>query len=130
MSAELVDPLATPKPEPLLTPDEWVAIRDEIHDRPWDDPSRFPELIQEALKTLGEIGLSNTPDPAREATQCLRRLVYRAHVGAWRHDPETEPVFPACTSKTCAQTALMGSCHACQILRDPYDMDDDERSGR
>lgn len=91
VSAELVDPFATPQHEPLLTPDEWIAIRDEIHDRPWDDPSRFPELIVEALKTLGEIGLSNTADPARTATQCLRRLAYRAHTGV----PYSEPREPA-----------------------------------
>lgn len=77
--------------EPNLTADEWVAIRDEIQDAPWTDPQRYPELIQEALKTLGEIGLSNTRDPAREATQCLRRLAYRAHIGV----PYDEPREPA-----------------------------------
>ena len=80
MSAELVDPFATPH-EPDLTPDEWVAIRDEIHDRPWNDPTRFQECLTEALKALGEVGLQGDQFSRRTATQALRRMVYRAKTG-------------------------------------------------
>ena len=79
MSAELVDPFATH--EPLLTPEEWQAIRDEVFDAPWNDPSKVPDCLKEALKTLGEIGTSTSPNPARDATQCLRRMVRRAVSG-------------------------------------------------
>lgn len=112
MSAELVDPFATPH-EPDLTPDEWVAIRDEIHDRPWDDPARFPELLVEALKALGEIGLQGDPWSRRTATQSLRRMVYRAKTGV-PYDEPREPNWSPCASKACAKTALMGSCNACR----------------
>lgn len=90
MSAELVDPFATPE-QPMLTPEEWVAIRDEINERKFDDRALYPDLLAEALRTLGEIGMGNTADPAREATQCLRRLAYRAHTGV----PYDEPREPA-----------------------------------
>jgi hypothetical protein len=88
MSAELVDPFATH--EPNLTPDEWVAIRDEIQDSPWNDPARLPDCLTEALKTLGEIGTGNSVNPARDASQCLRRLAYRAKTGV----PFNEPSEP------------------------------------
>ena len=90
MSAELVDPFATPH-EPDLTADEWVAIRDEIWDKPWNDQHRFPDLLVEAVKVLGEIATGNTPDPARTATQALRRMAYRAKTGV----PYDEPQEPA-----------------------------------
>lgn len=77
--------------EPDLTAEEWVAIRDEIWDKPWNDQHRFPDLLVEAVKVLGEIATGNAPDPARTATQGLREMVYRAHVGAWRHERDTEP---------------------------------------
>lgn len=88
MSAELVDPFA--RHEPDLTPDEWVAIRDEITHRPWTDPARYPELIVEALKALGEVGLQGDPLSRRTATQALRRMVYRAKTGV----PYDEPREP------------------------------------
>lgn len=90
MSAELVDPFATPEPD--LTPDEWVAIRDEIWAKPWDDPALFPELLVEAVKALGEVGLGGNWFSRREATQCLRRMVYRAKTGGWPGE-QTEPAW-------------------------------------
>lgn len=89
MSAELVDPFATPH-EPDLTPDEWLAIREEIWHKPWDDHGRFPELLLEAVKALGEVGLRGDPWSRRTATQSLRRMVFRAHTGA----PYDEPREP------------------------------------
>lgn len=89
MSAELVDPFATPH-EPDLTAEEWVAIRDEIHDRPWDDRTRFQDCLTEALKALGEVGLRGDPWSRRTATQALRRMVFRAHTGT----PYDEPREP------------------------------------
>ena len=89
MSAELVDPFATH--EPNLTPDEWVDIRNTIREYTFGDPSLLPDCLVEAVKVLGEIGTSSTPDPARTATQCLRRLAYRAKTGV----PLNEPQEPA-----------------------------------
>ena len=89
MSAELVDPFATH--EPGITPDEWVAIRDEVQATPWLDPARFPELVTEALKVLGDLGLSGDPQTRRTATQCLRRMLYRATTGGWPGEREAEP---------------------------------------
>lgn len=86
MSAELVDPFAHHEPD--LTPEEWVAIRDEIWDHPWDDPSRFPDLLVEAVKVLGEVGMGGDPFSRRIATQCLRRLNYRAKTGVPLNEPE------------------------------------------
>lgn len=108
MSAELVDPFATH--EPNLTPEEWEAIRDEVYDRHWDDGQLRPDVITETLRTLGEIGMGNSANPARDATQCLRRVVRRAINGPY--EPQ-EPVFPRCTSERCKQTALGGSCRDC-----------------
>ena len=90
MSAELVDPFATH--EPNLTPDEWVAIRDEIREYTFGDPSLLPDCLVEAVKVLGEIGTSNTPNAARAATQCLRRMVRRAVTGVPFGEPE-EPAW-------------------------------------
>ena len=98
MSAELVDPFAAPKPEPLLTADEWVAIRDEINERKFDDHALYPELVAEALRTLGEIGSGTATNPARTATQSLREMVYRARNGAWRSEIEAEPAWSLDTS--------------------------------
>lgn len=77
-------------PEADLTPEEWVAIRDEIWTKPWDDPARFPELLVEALKALGEVGLQGDQFSRRTATQALRRMVYRAKTGT----PYGEPREP------------------------------------
>lgn len=89
MSAELVDPFATPH-EPDLSADEWLAIRDEITASPWDDPQRYPECLLEALKALGEVGLQGDPQSRRMATQALRRMAYRAKTGV----PFSEPTEP------------------------------------
>jgi hypothetical protein len=93
VSADLVDPFATPPRQPLLTPEEWRDIRDEIRERNYEDRALHPELVAEALRVLGEIATGNTTDPARIATQALRGMVYRAHVGAWRHEVEAEPAW-------------------------------------
>lgn len=110
MSAELVDPFATH--EPNLTPEEWQAIRDEVYDRHWGDGQLRPDIITETLRTLGEIGMGNSANPARDATQCLRRVAHRAESGVPYGEPE-EPVFPRCTAERCKQTALSGSCRDC-----------------
>ena len=89
MSAELVDPFATHEPD--LTAEEWQDIRDEIWSRPWDDPARFPDLLVEAVKVLGEVGLGGDPFSRRTATQCLRAMAYRAKTGV----PFNEPQEPA-----------------------------------
>ena len=80
-----------PKDEPGLTPEEWVAIRDEVTEAPWLDPARFPELVTEALKVLGDLGLSGDPFTRRTATQALRRMAYRASTGGWPGEREAEP---------------------------------------
>jgi hypothetical protein len=91
MSAELVDPFAAHEPD--ITPEEWMDIRDEIYNGHWDDRSLYPELLVETLRVLGEIGTSNTPNPAQAATQSLRRMVYRVKNGCWRHETEAEPAW-------------------------------------
>ena len=91
MSAELVDPFATHEPD--LTAEEWQDIREEIWSRPWDDPARFPDLLVEAVKVLGEVGLGGDPFSRRAATHCLREMVYRAKNGAWRREVESEPAW-------------------------------------
>lgn len=91
MSAELVDPFA-PRHHADLTPEEWVVIRDEIWNQHWDDRALYPDLLVEAVKVLGEIGTSSTPNPARTATQCLRRMVRRAVTGVPFGEPE-EPAW-------------------------------------
>lgn len=69
-----------------LTPEEWAAIRDDLFDRPWEDAERFPDCLREAVKVLGEVGLGGDPFSRRAATQCLRRLVYRAKTGVPFHE--------------------------------------------
>jgi hypothetical protein len=86
MSAALVDPFAQHQPD--ITPEEWVAIRDEIWDRPWDDAARFPDLLREAVKVLGEVGMGGDPFSRRIATQCLRGMLYRTKSGVPYHEPE------------------------------------------
>jgi hypothetical protein len=73
-------------PEADLSPEEWVAIRDEIWDKPWDDPSRFPDLMVEAMRVLGEVALRGDAWSRHAATQSLREMLYRAKVGVWRHE--------------------------------------------
>lgn len=79
-------------PEAELTPEEWLAIREEITDAPWTDPQRYPELVLDALKALGEVGLQGDPQSRRTATQCLRRMVYRAKTGVPYEGPQ-EPAW-------------------------------------
>lgn len=83
---------STPE-QPLLTAEEWVAIRDEINERKFDDHALYPDLLAEALRTLGEIGSGTATNPARAATQSLREMVFRAHNGAWRSEIEAEPAW-------------------------------------
>lgn len=80
-------------PEADLSPEEWVAIRDEIWDKPWDDPSRFPDLMVEAMRVLGEVALRGDAWSRHAATQSLREMVFRAHNGAWRSEIEAEPAW-------------------------------------
>lgn len=85
------DPASGGTVDTPLTPDEWVDIRNAIREYTFGDPSLLPDCLVEAVKVLGEIGTSNTPNPARTATQCLRRLAYRAKTGV----PFNEPSEPA-----------------------------------
>ena len=91
MSAELVDPFTTH--ESSLTPEEWVAIRDEVSEAPWLDPARFPELVTYAMEALRDIacGVGNPYMPSHAATQALRRMAYRASTGGWTGEREAEP---------------------------------------
>ena len=84
-----MDPFTTHEPD--LTAEEWQAIRDEIWSRSWDDPARFPDLLVEAVKVLGEVGLGGDPFSRRTATHCLRSMAYRAKTGV----PFNEPQEPA-----------------------------------
>ena len=102
-------------PEADLSPEEWLAIRDEITASPWDDPQRLPECLLEALKALGEVGLQGDPQSRRTATQCLREMVYRAKNGAWRREIESEPDWSLDADR--------------EFRANPYDFDDDERRG-
>ena len=79
-------------PESDLTPDEWVAIRDEIWDAPWSDPGRLPDCLVEAVKVLGEVGVHGDPSSRQKATQCLRAMAYRAVNGVMPHEPQ-EPAW-------------------------------------
>lgn len=90
MSADLIDPFAS-NHQPDLTPDEWLDIRTQIWDAPWDDPARFPDCLVEAVKVLGDLGLNGDPFSRRAATQCLRGMAYRAKTGV----PYGEPQEPA-----------------------------------
>lgn len=85
-------------PESDLSPEEWVAIRDEIWDRPWDDPARFPDLMVEAVRVLGEVALRGDDWSRHAATQSLREMVYRAKMGGWRREQEAEPDWSVDTS--------------------------------
>lgn len=76
-----------------LSPEEWLAIRDEIWDRPWDDPARFPDLMVEAVRVLGEVALRGDDWSRHTAAQSLREMVYRVHNGAWRSETESEPAW-------------------------------------
>ena len=86
-----------PFEQPPLTPEEWVAIRDEVCEAPWLDPARFPECLTEALKVLGDLGLSGDPFTRRTATQALRRMAHRAKTGAFPNEPR-EPAWSLDTS--------------------------------
>lgn len=86
------DPVEIAGAEPTLTPDEWVDIRDEIREHTFGDPALLPECLVEALKTLGEVGLQGDLLSRQKATQCLRRLAYRAHTGVPLHEPQ-EPAW-------------------------------------
>lgn len=100
-------------PEMDLSPEEWAAVRDEIWSAPWDDPARFPDLLVEAVRVLGEVGLRGDDWSRHAATQSLREMLYRAKHGCWRRETESEPVSPRCTAERCKQTALSGSCRDC-----------------
>lgn len=78
--------------EAALSPEEWLSIRGEIWDAPWNDPARFPDCLVEAVKVLGEIGLQGDPSSRQKATQCLRGMAYRAKTGVPFHEPQ-EPVW-------------------------------------
>lgn len=103
MSAELVDPFTTPEHQPPLTADEWTAVRDELWNNHWDDRALWPDCLTEAVKTLGEIGLQGEPGARRTATQCLRRLAYRAKTGV----PFGEPQEPAWSLDTSTRASLI-----------------------
>lgn len=101
MSADLVDPFA-PIHETLLTMDEFEAIKAEVNDSPWLDPTRFQECLQvamEALRTIACVTVSTPPEVT--ATQALRRIVQRSVSAvpfgepaepAWSLDPEERHV--------------------------------------
>lgn len=84
--------------EPLLTMEEYEAIQSDVHDSPWNDPTRYAEclkLAMEALRTIACVTVSTPPEVT--ATQALRRIVQRAVSGvpfgepcepAWSLDPE------------------------------------------
>lgn len=94
------DPWLTPTltHEPLLTPEEYEAIKADVWESNWTDPQRFPECLQvamEALRTIACVTVSTPPEVT--ATQALRRIVQRAVSGvpfgepqepAWSLDPE------------------------------------------
>lgn len=91
MSAELVDPFATTH-EPLLTVEEYAAIKADVYDSPWLDPTRFQECLgvaMDALRTIACVTVSTPPEVT--ATQALRRIVQRSVSGV----PFAEPAEPA-----------------------------------
>lgn len=90
MSAELVDPFATH--EPLLTMEEYAAIKADVYDSPWTDPQRFQECLgvaMGALRTIACVTVSTPPEVT--ATQALRSICGRAVSGV----PFNEPQEPA-----------------------------------
>lgn len=80
-----------PTEPPPLTPDELAAISDTLDEAKYDDHAVFPECFVEAFKVLGDLGLSGDPQTRRTATQCLRRMAYRATTGGWPGEREAEP---------------------------------------
>lgn len=120
MSAELVDPFTTPPRQPLLTPEEWRDIRDEIWDKPWNDQHRFPDLLVEAVKVLGEIATGHSADPAHSASVALREMVYRARVGAWRREIEAEPAWSIDPDVRITEARRQAACVDCGDAMDAH----------
>jgi hypothetical protein len=89
VTADPWDPPTTTR-QPLLTPEEYEAIKAEIFNAPWSDPQRFPECLDLAVETLRVIGCGSLA-PAADATQALRRMVQRSVSGV----PFREPQEPA-----------------------------------
>lgn len=97
MTADPWDP-PTLTHEPLLTMDEWEAIKTEVYDSPWTDPQRFAECLQVAMEALRTIACVTVAVPAEvTAAQALRRIAQRSVSGVpfgepaeppWSLDPE------------------------------------------
>lgn len=86
MSAELVDPFATPDPERLKAIDMRADINARIAPSSQNDPPLLPQLVQ---KTLEELVVRAEGDPW--ARWLLEELHHRAVTGI----PYDEPQEPA-----------------------------------
>jgi hypothetical protein len=67
--------------QPLLTYDEYEAIKADVYDSPWSDPQRFPECLEVAMEALRDIACVTVATPEATATQALRRIVQRSVSG-------------------------------------------------
>lgn len=97
MSAELVDPFATPTPERLKTSDMRADINARIALSSQNDPPLLPQLLQKTLEALDEATDDESVALASWARWLLEQLHHRAVSGvpwgeveepAWSLDSE------------------------------------------
>lgn len=100
MSAELVDPFATPTPERLKTVDMRADINARIALSSQNDPPLLPQLLQKTLAALDEATDDESVALASWARWLLEQLHHRAASGvpydepaepAWSLDPDPRP---------------------------------------
>ena len=91
MSAELVDPFATPPRERLKTADMCDDITARLLNSEQVDPPLFPQLVQKTLRELRRAADDGTPDAlAAWARWLLEQLHHRAISGVSYNEP-SEP---------------------------------------
>lgn len=69
--------------QPLMTPEEFAAIKERFLDRPWEDPTRYEDGFNILFGIMGSIAVAGGTREwcEQEATQALRRVMRRVVVG-------------------------------------------------